>query len=191
MSNYFALVGLVFAINLLPAFAPPTWAILVFYKLNTGLNTFAIIALGVLASSSGRYVLALATRRLRGRLPVKQLENLEKMRSVLSRRGRGVILYFLFFVISPLPSAQIFEAAALMNAPLVPITLAFMVGRSISYSLSVISASTLKSHAMGPLLLDSLKSPWGIGLQVICLLGIYGLMKIDWFKKARTNPQSN
>jgi len=186
MSNYFALVALVFCINLLPAFAPPTWIILVFYKLNTGLNTFAIIALGVLASSSGRYVLALATRRLRERLKQKQIENLERVRNKLSRGGKGVALYFVFFVVSPLPSAQIFEAAALMNARLIPITIAFMVGRSISYSISVLGASTLKAHAMGALLMDSIKSPWGIALQLLCLLAIYGLTKIDWFKSSKS-----
>ena len=191
MGNYLALVALVFSINLLPAFAPPTWIILVFYKLNTGLNTFAIIILGVMASSSGRYVLALATRRLRGRLKPQHVENLERVRTSLNRGGKGVILYFVFFIISPLPSAQIFEAAALMNAALIPITIAFMVGRTISYSISVVGASTLKDHAMGHVLLQSIKSPWGIAFQIFCLIGIYALMKIDWFKKAKTNPQSN
>lgn len=191
MGNYLALFALVFSINLLPAFAPPTWIILVFYKLNTGLNTFAIITLGVLASSSGRYVLALGTRKLRGRLNPKHVENLERVRSSLSRGGRGVILYFVFFVISPLPSAQIFEAAGLMNAALIPITLAFMIGRTVSYSVSVVGASTLKDHAMGHLLLQSIKSPWGIALQIICLLAIYALLKIDWFKNKKINSRSN
>ena len=191
MGNFLALVALVFSINLLPAFAPPTWIILVFYNLNTGLNTFAIIALGVMASTSGRYVLALGTGKLRGRLNPKHVENLERVRTSLSKGGKGLILYFVFFIVSPLPSAQIFEAAALMNAALIPITIAFMIGRTISYSISVIGASTLKDHAMGHLLVQSIKSPWGIALQIICLLGIYALMKIDWFKKSSTTPQSN
>ncbi len=184
MSNYFALFGLVFLINVMPAFAPPTWIVLVFYKLNTGLNSFAIITLGVFASASGRYLLALATRKLRGRLKPSYVHNLERVRTKISQKRRGVIFSFLFFVISPLPSAQIFEAAALMNAPLLAITFFFVIGRSISYSISVLGTSTLKAHAIGPLLINTIKSPWGIVLQCICLFAIYGVMKIDWFKSS-------
>ncbi len=183
MGQYFILAALVFGINLLPAFAPPTWVILVFYKLNSNLNSISIIVIGVLAAASGRYCLALGVRSIRHRLNPQYTKNLELVRNRLDRGKKGYALYFLFFVISPLPSAQVFEAAALMNAPLVPITGAFMIGRSISYSISVFGASTLKQHAMGTVLLDSIKSPWGIALQLICISVLYLLLKVDWSKR--------
>lgn len=183
MGQYFLLAALVFGINLLPAFAPPTWIILVFYKLNSNLNSVAIILIGVLAAASGRYILALGTRAIRSKLKPKYVENLEVIRVRLIRGHKGYFLYFLFFVIAPIPSAQIFEAAALMNARLVPITLAFMIGRSVSYSISVLGASTLKEHAMSTVLLDSIKSPWGIAIQIVCLFGLYLLLKVDWSKR--------
>ena len=49
ITHYLLLAALVFAVNLMPALAPPTWAILVFYKLNSDLNTAAIIIIGILA----------------------------------------------------------------------------------------------------------------------------------------------
>jgi len=98
----------------------------------------------------------------------------------------GKYLYSLFFIVSPLPSAQIFEAAALVQAPLVPLTIAFIFGRTISYSISVLGASSLKHHALGNVIIDSLKSPWGIALQIICIMAIYLLMKIDWAKRMTT-----
>jgi hypothetical protein len=180
MYRYLIFVAIIFAVNLLPAFSPPTWTLLVFYKLNSDINTVAIVILGVFSASSGRYLLARATGLLRYRLNPRSLANLESARRFLLRRGRGRFLYFLFFIISPLPSAQIFEAAALVDAPLVPLTIAFIGGRTISYATTVIGASTLKEHAMGAIVLNSLKSPWGIALQLICLLAIYLLMKIDW-----------
>src|ERR1700693_2021688 len=134
MGQYFALAGLVFGVNLLPALSPPTWAILVFYKLDSSVNTGAIIAIGVLAASSGRFILAHGFRLIRFRLKGKNVENLELLRNYLTRGGRSWILYFLFFVLSPLPSAQIFEAAGLMNLKLISISMAFALGRSISYS---------------------------------------------------------
>ncbi len=187
MGHYYALAGLVFALNLLPAFAPPTMVVLVFYKLNTNLDTAAIIAVGVLASSSGRYVLALGTKALRPRLKRKYVENLEHLGDLVHRNSKSLILYFLFFLISPLPSAQIFEAAALMNARLITITIAFIIGRSISYSLSVVGAATLKQHAMSSVLIDSVKSPWGIVIQLVALIGIYLLLKIDWSNRFPTS----
>ena len=183
MGQYFILAALVFGINLLPAFAPPTWVILVFYKLNSNLNSIAIIMIGVLAAASGRYLLALGTRTLRFTLKPKYVENLEVIRERLTRGRKGYFLYFLFFVIAPIPSAQIFEAAALMNVRLLPITCAFMIGRSVSYSISVFGASTLKAHAMSTVLLDSIKSPLGIAIQIACLLGLYLLLKVDWSKR--------
>ncbi len=183
MDHYYILALLVFSLNLLPAFAPPTMAVLIFYKLNTGLDTAAIIAVGVLASTSGRFVLALGTRALRPKLKKKYVENLERIGEVVHRNSKSIILYFLFFLISPLPSAQIFEAAALMNARLLPITIAFLIGRSISYTVYVTGAATLKQHAMSSVLLDSLKSPWGIVIQVIALGCLYLLLKVDWAKR--------
>lgn len=183
MNHYYVLAALVFSLNLLPAFAPPTMIVLIFYKLNTNLDTAGIIAIGVLASSSGRLVLALATRALRPKLKREYVENLEHLGERLHRNRKSLILYFLFFLISPLPSAQIFEASALMNAPLIPITLVFMLGRSISYSISVLGAATVKEHAMSSLLVDSMKSPWGIAIQVIALGCLYLLLKVDWSKR--------
>jgi len=183
MDHYYILALLVFSLNLLPVFAPPTMAVLIFYKLNTNLDTTAIIAIGVLASSSGRYVLALGTKALRSKLKRKYVENLEHIGKIVHRNSKSVILYFLFFLVSPLPSAQVFEAAALMNARLLPITIAFVIGRSISYSLYVAGAATLKQHAMSSVLVDSMKSPWGIAIQILALFGIYLLLKVDWSKR--------
>jgi membrane protein YqaA with SNARE-associated domain len=180
MSHYFILAALVLGINLMPAFAPPTWVVLVFYKLNTSMNSVAIIAVGIAASASGRYLLALGTRAVRSKLKKEYVANLEHLQQRLGGRRRGLIYYFIFFVIAPIPSAQLFEAAALMGTPLLPVTFAFMVGRTISYSLYVLGATTVKAHAMSAALLDSIKSPWGIAIQLICLFALYLLMKVDW-----------
>ena len=178
--RYFLLALLILAINLLPVLAPPTWAILVFYKLNSNMNTVALICIGVVAAASGRYLLARATRLLRKKLKPSYIDNLSAARKYLTSGKKSWFLFIIFFVISPLPSAQVFEAAALVDTPLIPITIAFLVGRSISYSSTVLGASTLKSHAISSVVLDSIKSPWGILIQVLCLGAIYLLMKVDW-----------
>ena len=41
--NYLAAFGTVLGVNLLPAFAPPTWAVLVFFRLQSGLNPVVLV----------------------------------------------------------------------------------------------------------------------------------------------------
>ena len=44
----------VFLCNLMPAFAPPSWAVLVFFTLRYQLDAPGLIALGVAAAASGQ-----------------------------------------------------------------------------------------------------------------------------------------
>ena len=44
--SYLAAFGTVLGVNLLPAFAPPTWAVLVFFRLQSGLNPVALVLEG-------------------------------------------------------------------------------------------------------------------------------------------------
>jgi hypothetical protein len=62
-------VGVVFALNLLPAFGPPTWAALVFFSLDFNLPAVPLVLGGALAAASGRFVLASAARNLGSLLP--------------------------------------------------------------------------------------------------------------------------
>lgn len=74
--GYLVLAGVVFGVNLLPAFGPPTWTLLVFFRLQSSLAVAPLVLIGVLAAASGRLVLAYASRRLRDRLQVLMLAGL-------------------------------------------------------------------------------------------------------------------
>jgi uncharacterized membrane protein YdjX (TVP38/TMEM64 family) len=49
------------------------------------------------------------------------------------------------FALSPLPSAQLFVAAGLVDASLLPLTAAFFAGRIVGYTLYVTAASAAKA----------------------------------------------
>ena len=84
--EYYALAfATVFVCNLVPAFAPPTWAVLVFFTLHYRLDAPGLIVLGVVAASSGRYLLASAFRRYRSLLPTWYLVNMENAGAQLTR----------------------------------------------------------------------------------------------------------
>ena len=183
--TYFYLALIIFGMNLLPAFAPPTWSVLVLFKLNSQIPAGPLIAIGALAAGSGRYCLARATGLLRHKISAKHRANLEAISEVLHQKTSHKLAGLLLFALSPIPSAQLFEAAGLMGIRLIPLTLAFFAGRIVSYSLYVAGTSSLQQKGMGELIQNSLTSPWGIAVQVFALFCIYLLMKVNWRKILR------
>ncbi len=182
MLELLTLFAIVLGVNLLPAFGPPTWAILVLYVLNTELHPALLIPVAALAAASGRLLLALAFRLLGNKLPVKYRNNLKAAREALEKNRRNAILALGLFALSPVPSAQLFEAAGLAGVRLLPFTLAFFLGRTVSYSIYVFTASGLKATSLGDSFREALTSPWGIALQVIMLIGLVLFARIDWAK---------
>jgi len=190
LTNYLIVVAVVFGVNLMPAFGPPTWAVLVFFRLDSDLQPIPLVILGAVAAASGRLVLAAAFTRLRGRLSAKQRTNLEAAGSLLARDRKRSVAGLGLFALSPVPSAQLFEAAGLIGVSLLPLTAAFFAGRIVSYSLYMAGASAAKNTSIGHLLVASFTSPWGIALQVLLLVGLAGLTRIDWVRLAARHSGS-
>lgn len=183
MEAYLLFFALVLGINLLPAFGPPTWSIIALYAFNSDLPLAALVGLGALAAASGRFILGHATRALGTRfLSEKTQANLAAARRALEERRRNSLLALGLFALSPLPSAQLFEAAGLARLPLLPFTAAFFAGRIVSYSIYGFTAQTIRSTSMGDVLREEIASPLGIALQVAMLGAVVLLAKIDWRK---------
>jgi hypothetical protein len=179
MLTYLALAGVVFGANLLPAFGPPTWSLLVFFRLQSHIPAVPLVLVGALAAASGRLVLAFASRRFRSRLSAERLEHLAAARDVVSGGPKRALAGLGLFALSPLPSAQLFVAAGLVEAPIVPLTAAFFAGRLVSYSLYVTLASVAK-HSLSSIISGAFTSPVGIALQVAMLAGLVALVRVDW-----------
>jgi membrane protein YqaA with SNARE-associated domain len=191
VSAYLLAAACIFGVNLLPAFGPPTWAVLVFFSLNFGLAAPPLVLVGALAAASGRLVLAATSRRFRSRFSPQRLESLHAAEEVLTgSRGKAVAGLGLF-ALSPVPSAQLFVAAGLLSVPLVPLTAAFFAGRLVSYSLYVGAASAAK-ESFGSVLTDAFTSPIGVAMQVVMLLLVVLLVRVDWARvlKRRRRPPS-
>ena len=180
LAAYALVAAAVVGINLLPAFGPPTWAVLVLFAVNGEYAEPVLVIVGAVAAAGGRLLLAHATRRLRRLVPSREQQNLEAVGDLLTaRRGRSVAALVLFAV-SPVPSAQLFEAAGLMTVRLLPLTAAFFVGRTVSYGLYLAGAHTVSETDTGKVLISSLTSPVGVTLQVSMLVGLVLLARVDW-----------
>lgn len=179
MLPYLALVGVVFGANMLPAFGPPTWSVLVFFRLQSHIPAVPLVLIGALAAASGRLVLAFGSRRFRDRLSAERLEHLGAARDAVTGGPKRALAGLGLFALSPIPSAQLFVAAGLVAAPIVPLTAAFFAGRLVSYSLYVTLASVAK-HNLGSIITKAFTSPLGIALQVTMLAGLVALVRVDW-----------
>lgn len=179
---YLLLFAVVFGNNLLPAFGPPTWSIILLYGLNSDLPTPGIVVVGALAAASGRYTLAHAFRLLGNRVSEKRKRSLAAARAAFERRKRHGIMALALFAVSPLPSAQLFAAVGLARVPLLAFTVAFFSGRLVSYSIYAGSAKALESTSLGNSLTEHMTSPLGIALQVVMLALLVAFARIDWEK---------
>jgi hypothetical protein len=179
MLSYLALVGVVFGANMLPAFGPPTWSLLVFFRLQSHIPAVPLVLIGALAAASGRLVLAFASRHFRGHLSAERLEHLAAARDALAGGRKRALAGLGLFALSPVPSSQLFIAAGLVDVPIVPLTAAFFTGRLVSYSIYVTAASAVK-HSLGSAITSAFTSPLGIALQLAMLAGLAALMRIDW-----------
>ena len=144
VTDWLLALGTIFGVNLLPAFGPPTWAVLVFFRLNSELPAVPLVLLGALAAAMGRLTLAATARHFRPRFSAERRENLEAAEEILVGSRRKAFAGLGLFALSPIPSAQLFVAAGLLTVPLVPLTAAFFAGRLVSYSLYVGAASAAR-----------------------------------------------
>ena len=179
LRDYLTVAVLIFAINLLPAFGPPTSAVLVAFTLNFDLAPVPLVAAGAVAAATGRFVLATGTRRLRPRLSGKRRDSLAAAQRYLESNRARTAAGLGLFALSPVPSGQLFVAAGLMTVRLLPLTLSFFAGRLVSYTLYVSGAHALKG-SVGDQALDGLTSPLGLALQALALVALVLLLRLDW-----------
>ncbi len=170
----------VLGVNLLPAFGPPTWAVLVFFAFRyPDVSTPALVITGAVAATTGRALLALAFRVFGTKLPAKRRESLEVLGLSLGQSRLGLAASFAIFAVAPIPSAQMFEAAGLSRIRLRPLLLAFFFGRLISYSIYVTGASAARD-SLSRLFAKGLLSPAAIATQVIALAAVVAIVLVDW-----------
>jgi membrane protein YqaA with SNARE-associated domain len=174
-------VALVLGINLIPAFGPPTWAVLVYFRVTDRLPIAALVLCGAAAAALGRFLLALLFRHLGSRLPERRRQSLDALGVTISGSRGGLLASLVFFAVSPVPSNTLFEAVGLARARLGPVVAAFCAGRVVSYSLYLTAASTVERQVRD-VLEEGVTSPQAIALGVAGLAGLAAVVLIDWVR---------
>lgn len=184
MAHYLTLIAAILIANALPAFAPPTWTILVFFLINYDSNPIALVILGVLAATAGRGFLAWYFRKFAHLVPTRFSKNMEYAGAYFQKDSGKKYAVLALFLISPISSAQLFEAAGFMkNVALKPLLAAFALGRTVSYTTYVTGAAVIAASTFGEVVIHELKSPWAIATQVIMIIALVALGNVDWKKR--------
>jgi uncharacterized membrane protein YdjX (TVP38/TMEM64 family) len=180
VSDYLLLFAIVLGVNLMPAFGPPTWTILMLYSLNTQMPTTAVVLTGATAAALGRYLLATGFRLFRSKLSTRSRDNLDAAKELIEQSKGKTVLALALFVISPLPSAQLFEAAGLMRVRLLPFTIAFFAGRLVSYFIYAGTAAKIRESDLGEVFRRTMTEPIGIAVQLIVISMLVALTRVNW-----------
>ncbi|OXI64734.1 hypothetical protein CFB81_32725 [Burkholderia sp. AU28863] len=175
---------LILLLNLMPAFAPPTWMAMswVGFNLPDG-NPLVFAVVAAAAATLGRVILATFARSLvRSRwMRDADRENIDVATHWLRKHRTLTVGAFFFYALSPLPSNYLFIAYGLSGLPLRIIAAAFFVGRATTYAIW----AHLGRFASTSLDVESgLEGSYLGGYFVVtqlALLGIvFALMKLDW-----------
>ena len=185
LANIMAILFLVvFVLNLLPAFAPPTWTAMSFIGLaipNIDVLLLAVVA--AVAATGGRIVLAKLSRAIvRQKLLTEEARrNVDAIRAGIENRRAMTVGTFLGYSLSPLPSNYLFIAYGLTSLPIVLLAAPFFIGRFVSYAFWARTASTVGDW----LDWDWVESaPYFVAYfvlsQLLLIPVIYGFTRLDW-----------
>jgi membrane protein DedA with SNARE-associated domain len=175
---------LVFLLNIVPAFAPPTWVALSAFSVSApSVNPVALALTGAVAATLGRIVLAkLARIILRGHiLSEDSRKNVDEIRKRIEAHPAASAAGLALFALSPLPSNHLFIAYGLTSLKIVFAAAPFFVGRLTSYLFWITSAGT----AGRKFDLDAGDAVLGVGVyfvvtQLLIVPFMYLFVKIDW-----------
>jgi hypothetical protein len=180
----FILFVAVFILNIIPAFAPPTWIALSYAGFRYPLYSITLLALvGATAATLGRLMLAKLSRVIvrQNLLSESARENIDVLKEGLEKRRKLTFSLCLFYALSPLPSNYLFIAYGLTSLEWNLIAIPFFLGRFVGYNLWVFAGSI----AARKITLESSEGQSYMGVyfvlsQILLLFLVYLFTKIDW-----------
>ena len=176
----------IFIINVIPAFMPPTWVLLSFVGFNFHLGNYSLAILAILAavaSSSGRAVLAIFSDKILRNKVISEStrKNMDVLKENIVKRQNLTRGFFLFYAFSPFPSGQLFLAYGLTDLKLRLAIIPFFLGRMSSYLFWVFASSeTSKVLDITSFKSGAFFSTYFILGQIFAFYLVYLVAKIDW-----------
>jgi len=180
---YLVIFAVVFLLNVIPIFAPPTWAVLSLIAVRYSSNILVLALVGAVAATLGRMVLAkLSNVLIRQKfMSGGTRRNIDAVRSRLENSKKLTLSVMLFYAFCPFSTNHLFIAYGLTALKLKLIAIPFLVGRVVIYAFVALTASSVAQLlANEAVATESFFSYYFVGSQLFGLLIIYVFARIDW-----------
>jgi membrane protein YqaA with SNARE-associated domain len=167
-------------LNIVPAFMPPTWALLAYFRVQHDLDVWPLALVGALGATTGRAILALSSQTVGERIvPTRWRTNVRALVATIRSRPAFSLPTLGLFALGPVPSNHLFIAAGLARAPLAPVLSVFAVARFVSYTIWVTAAATA-AQSLRDVVGPQLGSGFAIAVQLAGFAVLIGIMQVDW-----------
>lgn len=180
------IIIIIFLLNIIPAFVPPTWMLLSFVGFNFHMSVYDLVILSVfaaVAATFGRVVLAsISDKIIRNKILNETTKNnIDILKNQIEKKKAFTFGFFLSYAFSPFPSGQLFLAYGLTDLDLKIAAIPFFIGRLISYIFWAITASKVSQTIdITSFKSGAIFSSFFIIVQVFAFYMVYLFMKIDW-----------
>jgi hypothetical protein len=181
---YFAAMGLVLVVNVVPAFMPASWMILAFFRIQFGLPLLALTIGGSLVSAIGRWGLAKVSGAYSRRYMKKQESDLLVLGGFLEKHKQHVGLTTFLYTLTPLPSNNLFIAAGMVGIQLTWVFAGFLAGRLIANTILVWTTDKAFEH-FEEVLRTGFSSWEAIAFQSLSIGSIVLLAFVPWARWLR------
>jgi uncharacterized membrane protein YdjX (TVP38/TMEM64 family) len=174
----------VLLLNLIPAFAPPTWMAMSWIGFNQPeQNPFLLAVVAASAATTGRLILAHFSGWLvRGHLMREaDRQNIDVVKVWLEKRKAVTAGVLLLYAFSPFPSNYLFIAYGLTRLRLWLIGVPFFLGRLASYAVWTYLAQLTHSYVDPETQLEGgYLGAYFVASQLVLLGLVFIFMKLDW-----------
>jgi len=183
--SYLPLVFLtVLLLNMIPAFAPPTWMVFSFLGLRFPEHAgFLLAVTGALAATLGRCILAKMSRVIVRRqwLSATSRNSVDSLKAEIEKRPRLTFGLLLFFAFTPLPSNSVFIAYGLTTMRILRIAFPFFLGRFVSYVFWAKSGALLsRKFDLNEGATFGYFSLYFVATQIALIALVYAFTRMDW-----------
>jgi uncharacterized membrane protein YdjX (TVP38/TMEM64 family) len=174
MADYLVLGVLVFLMNIVPVFMPPTWIILVrAIRDDTSFDPLALTVIGALSSTLGRAVLTYASSLFRRFFTHDMSEHAESIKAFFEKKGRALFAGTFAYALSPFPSNIVFIANGLTKVNFKPVFAGFFLGRLVSYYMLIVLSQRLFQFA---------GEQYRFLFDIFGVIAAFSILLLDWKK---------
>jgi membrane protein DedA with SNARE-associated domain len=166
-------------VDVVPFFGPPAWTVMVFFQMRYNLDILAVIVIGVVGSTVGRYILSKYIPFLSSKiLKTQKGDDIAFIGKKLETNGWQIQLFVLLYTLLPLPSTPLFTASGMAKIKAIRILPAFFVGKFTSDMLMVVSGDYVARNTIN--MAEGLLSWQSITGTILGIIIISVFLFIDW-----------